>query len=1688
MKLNKLLILFLILLLPMVSAYFVVDTAFPFVHWVNNDTAYGEDFRGDNSLWGREGWLSIECPTTTRSMNPDIACSLLSYDDETYDIAIGFDTELSGLDIAYETSVNKPIGTPVYDYVPVAHTCDSEYFDYQTDIKYAVCYDGSGNGSILFEGTYESGNLATKTVDLLVYQHNGSYTYEDNYVNDYVQVPNSRYSVKDFEVENLGRYWYVFDNVDFADNETKNVRFSPKVSGGWLNANFKYSMLAKRSSDTWTEAITYNRFVALDPAWIANSINRTSINITNNLGFVANFTYNVTVNLSTFVSPNITIVNETGGDARPWINTSTIIGSGAVDLLIDLPALPTGTSTWYIYEMDSAQTVYNLDNFTSPLWADAGTVANGTATTSNGWSQVTGSAPYYDINKNQYGTDNAGMYLASDATQDIIVKSDLATLANTSVYTGFYWDGVVGSAGTEKWITVDHGTSSNAFLCGYVYNHGTNNMSCRIQGNSWQDNLGAWDGTGWQTIKFDVHSNGVGALISLNGVGLLDGAGSGAFNGNIKLQDHLKDFQYDNTFVTRYYNAHQPTYVQGSLESPPPAPTPFSGGDGNTALKVDRATVNDFNFSTSTYQDVAFFNFTLSESENVYFLTAWSMSKIAGNTASKTISAKLTVDGNDVLVDRSVGTLTNIGEHRASSLPVVNRTLGSGEHNVTISFKESVGSPATTLVEDFDMVVMLAENSFGDNVDIIIHKDEQTHASTSYGALTSSSYDMLNVTRAYLMTRVGVTADGALVPYYYLNDSQNYPSELGSRSLSGASDSGTISFGYVTNQTLSTINYTLFAKNSAAGTTTANVTTMIVGLADQYNNTINAVYGTNSSTGRNGAQSYSAGKSIIFKQSFNVTNSSFAFIEWSLSYNATTDVDVEVFINTSSLNSCSLTRNRDSTGLGGGSMFGYGFCNVTQGTEYTLDMYVNRTATIEVVDEGISVIDASNIGLFTQNLPPTVPLIQPTTTVHLWQPQYTVNCSGSSDPDLDAVTYQFWVGNATNFTLRQNNASTSYHIPFDSINDTYLYNCRASDGTSNSSFTASNTSFVYNTSSFTSVLHSDTDPAASGFNYTYSLNVTYNPYKVIGMNATWFRNGGPVFFATETNLTTPVFYNNTYNQTLSSGANSGYTFLTNDNTTTPASSDISLETLGGNGLIKRRQAHILKTVGTYPNNASFDCAAAGMDNPSWWGTGNDNIDIGTNPVVCALLNNATGNSKNGTVAKLVVVNTSASNTEIRNYTSTTWDRDLNGSRFNISYFIPFNGTDFTLIYSWNVTALYDNGTSQTFTYAFNHSSQGLIVNTNCNSSNSTVWAVANLTLMDEANRTLINGDIDATLHIWIRTNDASTNVTKTLSLSGLNQTFICIQPQNNTEPYLTRSQFQYVASGYDPRDYYLINSTWDNITDNIELSLLQISLADNILHTVQNEVDDPLSGFYIFVQRYFVGENVYKTVAMMRTNEVGEDSTFLRQNDVWYRYIIQNDTSIVFTSLPRKIQSTSLFFTITSGSVAERIGNFQDISYILEFNNGTDTVTATYTGATNNIDSLTLVVNKLGASGSGEICRSSDTGDAATLTCNIGTTSGVFIATLYANGTDVDFYIDTLSFERGMVTDLENRLGRSGLLFTLFLAGTIVFAGLWSPVVSVALLVLALVVTFLLGLINVGSVFILTLALLSGLLIWGLRD
>ena len=356
------------------------------------------------------------------------------------------------------------------------------------------------------------------------------------------------------------------------------------------------------------------------------------------------------------------------------------------------------------------------------------------------------------------------------------------------------------------------------------------------------------------------------------------------------------------------------------------------------------------------------------------------------------------------------------------------------------------------------------------------------------------------------------------------------------------------------------------------------------------------------------------------------------------------------------------------------------------------------------------------------------------------------------------------------------------------------------------------------------------------------------------------------------------------------------------------------------------------------------------------------------------------------------------------------------------------------------------------------------------------------TLYDEENRTTaMNGSLEAAFHYW--SGDDFFN--QTFNFTNQSVFDFCVFPTWGN--FNLNATIEYTSTGYDTRNYFLVNFEISNTTESINLYAIEDSLGTNIEFEVLNSYHVEQEGVIVKAQRYFTADDDYLTVGMGRTGYDGKTMIPQRQY-VYYRFILERDGVVLNTYSPQILIDTSQELYIDAEQLFEFFEYWDSLAYTCTYNNATYILSCTFSDTSGHMVEVYLyVTEKRPAQMFVTVCEDSSTSNAGTLTCNVS-----------------DYQDSTLHYElRGRFSSdptlftmvsawLEFaqpalNLGLMGILMAFVITITLSFVGLWNPAISILFALTGVVISFAFGLLQVTFASVIALGIVAGIIIYKVR-
>lgn len=326
----------------------------------------------------------------------------------------------------------------------------------------------------------------------------------------------------------------------------------------------------------------------------------------------------------------------------------------------------------------------------------------------------------------------------------------------------------------------------------------------------------------------------------------------------------------------------------------------------------------------------------------------------------------------------------------------------------------------------------------------------------------------------------------------------------------------------------------------------------------------------------------------------------------------------------------------------------------------------------------------------------------------------------------------------------------------------------------------------------------------------------------------------------------------------------------------------------------------------------------------------------------------------------------------------------------------------------------------------------------------------NISIFDETTDGIISGPI---IDLEIISNDNAQNHSTTTGYININ-----ISP--NIE-----YRIKYESVDYGARDYWVESS--DIVGGEympIDLYLLSDTNGTDVTFTIQDNSGNDISSATVWLKRYYVSTNSYRTVAMARTNEEGEVVIDVDFNDAFYQILVTyGDYSL--QTIGARIISTTLILTLDlTPDIFSHMNIVDGITTSLTFNNLTKTFSYSFTDTGGTARRGLLEVHR----GNYLECSNIATSASATLLCQVNTTNvtGRYTAKGYIQigSYSQNALMQMLEILTGFAVELKDQWGAQGIFFAILISGSLAGLGVMiSPAVGVIMFLVGIFITSFFG-------------------------
>lgn len=334
-------------------------------------------------------------------------------------------------------------------------------------------------------------------------------------------------------------------------------------------------------------------------------------------------------------------------------------------------------------------------------------------------------------------------------------------------------------------------------------------------------------------------------------------------------------------------------------------------------------------------------------------------------------------------------------------------------------------------------------------------------------------------------------------------------------------------------------------------------------------------------------------------------------------------------------------------------------------------------------------------------------------------------------------------------------------------------------------------------------------------------------------------------------------------------------------------------------------------------------------------------------------------------------------------------------------------------------------------------------------------------------------DFKGTFNYFITSSDLSKNIS--FNNLSINELDICIIP--NTTFYIDAT-IEYTAPNYQVNHYYFNNFPINNVSQSIQLFLLNSSDSTSFIIKVQDYNLLPLNDYDVEIYRYYPGTDTYLLSQIVRTDEDGKSVAFFVTETVDYKFIIKDENgTIVLTTDKRKIIPETTPYTIMF-TIGEDLGspwsfaeNLTGLTYSIYFNHTTNITTLTYLDTNTSFSLSRLIIKKLNYSGDNNlVCNTSSAISGWTLTCDLtGNSTGTYTALYYLTRGSTSYLVTQYIFE---IEDFTSKVGMLGVLGAFFIILISCFAFAYNESAGIIMVNLSVIFVNVIKLVNFGLVFI----------------
>lgn len=442
-----------------------------------------------------------------------------------------------------------------------------------------------------------------------------------------------------------------------------------------------------------------------------------------------------------------------------------------------------------------------------------------------------------------------------------------------------------------------------------------------------------------------------------------------------------------------------------------------------------------------------------------------------------------------------------------------------------------------------------------------------------------------------------------------------------------------------------------------------------------------------------------------------------------------------------------------------------------------------------------------------------------------------------------------------------------------------------------------------------------------------------------------------------------------------------------------------------------------------------------------------------------------------------------------NYNGTTHaaDSDCTGTAcyINSSLDIPLvtTGAYQNKSFYWTITTL-TGGATATLTTSLKEQNVSIINLSKCGDATYSV----DFNISEEHSLLPLTANLDSTFKYWL--GSGTVKKTEVSSQSAATNYSYCINPiaTYNTDVTI----FLNASGGFESRNFDFINQEYTGTLQTQQLHLVNLTYEtpSNIIIEALDQGLVPQKDILVNISRYFPDTNTYIQVESQLTDEFGQITAKLIENDVRYLFQFYDEDSNLLKESDRVTIACRAAICVLPFVIEGELDNFDRFvtpdlySSTLTFDNTTNTVTFFWDDQTGDSISTLLEVVRYTFNESAIVCSNTSSSSLGTLVCGVGSTTATYKAQAYRNdGTD-NFRVGVLDFKVG--TNYST-YGFEGLLWVFILLFTCIGIGAFNPSIAIGLYAIGFVMMGIIGVISMPLTVFFANTIICILFIWGLN-